>query len=58
MSEKEIKIVVSSIQKNGQAIAKDSTKRKLFLKKIGVLNRRSGKVTNAYKEICIPIDQG
>ncbi|HEY8783583.1 MAG TPA: hypothetical protein VIM16_18295 [Mucilaginibacter sp.] len=54
MSEKEIEIAVRSIRKNGKLIAK--AKRKSFLKKIGILNK-SGKVTNAYKEICIPIEQ-
>jgi hypothetical protein len=56
MSEKEIEIVVRSIKKNGKLIAKDKAKTKSFLKKIGILNR-NGKVTNAYKEICIPIGQ-
>jgi hypothetical protein len=56
MSEKEIENVVRSIKKNGMIIAKDKAKTKSFLKKIGILNR-SGKVTNAYKEICIPIGQ-
>ena len=57
MSEKEIEVVVRSIRKNGKLIAKDKAKSKSFLKKIGILNRRSGKVTDAYKEICIPIEQ-
>ena len=57
MSEKEIEIVANSIRKNGRLIAKDKAKTKSFLKKIGILNKRSGKVTNAYKEICIPIGQ-
>jgi hypothetical protein len=56
MSEKEIATVVRSIKKNGELIAKDKAKRRSFLKKIGILNR-NGKVTNAYKEICIPIEQ-
>jgi len=56
MSEKEIAIIVSSIKKNGKLIAKDKTKRKSFLKKIGILNRK-GNVSNAYKEVCIPIEQ-
>lgn len=57
MSEKEIQVVVNSIRRNGKLIAKDKAKTKSFLKKIGILNKKSGKVTNAYKEICIPIGQ-
>jgi hypothetical protein len=57
MSEKEIEIVANSIRKNGKLIAKDKAKTTSFLKKIGILNKKSGKVTNAYKEICIPIEQ-
>ena len=57
MSEKEIELVANTIRKNGKLIAKDKAKTKTFLKKLGILNKRSGKVTNAYKEICIPIGQ-
>jgi hypothetical protein len=57
MNEKEIEIVANSIRKNGKLIAKDKAKTKSFLKKIGILNKKSGKVTNAYREICIPIGQ-
>ena len=57
MSEKEIEIVARSIKKNGKKISMGKAKTKTFLKKIGILNKKSGKVTNAYKEICIPIEQ-
>ena len=56
MSEKEIETIVRAIKKNGRLLAKDDAKRTAFLKKIGILNR-NGKVTNAYKAICIPIEQ-
>lgn len=54
MSEKEIETIVRAIKKNGRLMAKDKAKTKSFLKKIGILNR-NGKITNAYKQICIPI---
>lgn len=56
MSDKEIKVVVSSIIRNGKKISKDKTKTTLFLKKLGILTK-NGNVSRAYKEICIPIGQ-
>lgn len=54
MSDKEIRLVVSSIKRNGKVISKDKAKTKTFLKKLGILTR-NGNVSPAYKEICIPI---
>lgn len=56
MSDKEIKLVVSSIKRNGKKISKDKAKTKIFLEKLGILTK-SGHVSSAYKEICIPIGQ-
>jgi len=57
MSEKEIAIVVRSIRKNGKTISSDKAKTTTFLKKLGILTK-TGNVSRAYKEICIPIEQG
>ncbi|WP_156088767.1 hypothetical protein [Mucilaginibacter pedocola] len=56
MSDKEIKSVALSIRKNGKEIARDKSKTTAFLKKLGILTK-AGNVSNAYKEICIPIGQ-
>ncbi len=56
MSDKEIKNIVADIKKNGKLISSDKEKSATFLKELGILDK-SGNVSKAYKDVCIPIGQ-
>ncbi len=57
MSDKEMDKLLKTMRENGRKLVADKVKNTQFLKKIGILNR-NGNVSKAYKDICIPIEQG